>query len=293
MADRKKEATFNPKITVVIGTLNRPEVILRLVDQLDNESKKLPLEIIVIDQSDAANYDILKNKFPSRKGLTLTHFVTPHTCKYLNYGWQHAQADVVLYLDDDVTITEKTLPAHIHAYTNPEIHGVAGRVINDGEQTTTEAAVGRILWYGAIFKKNFSYDKSAFVDFPYGCNMSFKKQTLEALGGFDERLAPPIYAFNEIDMGVRITKRKRHSMLFVTEALVYHHQFKQGGTRNDFHMQEIFKGNNFNYGYFLGKNFSLIKNIVCLLRRLPYQLVKNPKAIGEIVRGFIYAKKII
>ncbi|MBI5122359.1 glycosyltransferase family 2 protein [Candidatus Roizmanbacteria bacterium] len=276
---------MDPKITIVIGTLNRPKVVLSLIQRLEKAAKKIPLEVIVFNQG-------LKSVFPEKNNFILVHLEKPNTCKYLNLGWKKAKAPIVLYLDDDVTITEKTITSHIKAYDNPSIQAVAGRVINDGEVIAADPRVGKILWFGAVFTKNFSYEKQAFVDFPYGCNMSFRKISLEKVGGFDERLAPPIYSFNEIDIGYRISKRWHNAIVFKPEALVYHHRYKSGGTRNNFTQEEIFHGNQFNYGYFLGKNFSWIENIVCFFRKLPYQIIKEPKAIPDILQGFISGKKI-
>lgn len=278
-------------ITVVIGTLNRPQVALQLIEQLMSVSKKTPIEVFLIDQSSPDQYSLLKVQFPALPQFHLIHFDTPHTCKYLNYGWQHATSNLILYLDDDVSITEKTIEAHRAAYADKNILGVAGRVINDGEKSTTDDKVGKVLWNGAMFAKNFSYTKSSFVDFPYGCNMSFRKQTLADMGGFDEKLSPPIYSFNEVDLGYRISKKWKNSLIFSPDALVYHHQYKRGGTRNDFEIKEVTRSNNFNYGYFLGKNFSWRENVICFLRRLPYQLVKEPSVIPDIIKGFQYGKK--
>lgn len=280
-----------PEITIVIGTLNRPNIVMSLIGQLVEKAKKIKLEVIVVDQSTSENYNELTKKFPKQINFKLTHFNKPNTVKYLNYGWKNAKASIVLYFDDDITFTENTIQAHLEAYENLSINGVSGRVINDGEKISQNQSVGKIKWFGAMFSKNFSYDKKALVDFPYGCNMSFRKQALNDLGGFDEKLSPPIYAFNEVDLGYRINKRWKNSILFSPEALVYHHQYKKGGTRNDFTVEDIFRSNQFNYGYFLGKNFSLFENIICFLRRLPYQLIKEPGAILHIIRGFIYGKK--
>jgi len=277
--------------TVVIGTLNRPNIVMSLIGQLVKESKKIQLEIIVVDQSTSENYSELTKKFPKQINFKLIHFDKPNTVKYLNYGWKQAKAPIVLFLDDDVTLTERAIKAHVEAYKNSAINGVAGRVINDGERVTADSQVGKIIWFGALFTKNFTYEKQTFVDFPYGCNMSFRKDALKEIGGFDENLSPPVYAFNEVDMGYRINKRWKNSILFLPKALVYHHQYKRGGTRNDFIVKEVFQSNQFNYGYFLGKNFFLLENIICFIRRLPYQLIKEPKAILHILKGFIYAKK--
>ena len=292
MAKRIKKTSFNPRITVVIGTLNRPNVVMPLINQLVEESKKIFLEVIVIDQSIPKNYNDLTKKFPKQINFKLIHFDKPNTVKYLNYGWKRAQAPIVLFLDDDVTITEKTIISHIESYNDPSIQAVSGRVISDDENiASTNPQVGKILWFGAIFTKNFSYEKRVFVDFPYGCNMSFMKKTLEVTGGFDEKLIAPIFGFNEVDLGYRINKRSPNAIVFKSETLVYHHRYKSGGTRNNFNYNNIFHSNQFNYGYFLGKNFSLIENIVCFFRKLPYQIIKEPKAIPDILQGFIYGKK--
>ena len=280
------------QITIVIGTLNRPNVVMSLINQLVEESKRIQIEVIVVDQSTSENYNELTKKFPKQINFKLTHFDKPNTVKYLNYGWKNAKAPIVLFLDDDVTLNEGTIKAHIEAYEDSSVKGVAGRVINDGEEISEDSSVGKISWFGAMFTKNFSFKQLTYVDFPYGCNMSFRKQVFEEIGGFDEKLSPPIYAFNEVDLAYRINKRWKNSILFSPEALVYHHQYKRGGTRNDFIAEDIFRSNQFNYGYFLGKNYTWLENIICFLRRLPYQLIKEPKAILYILKGFMYAKGI-
>jgi GT2 family glycosyltransferase len=279
------------QITIVIGTLNRPKIVLSLIKQLVEKSKKILFEVFVIDQSAPENYKELSDKFPKLSNFLLIHFDKPNTVKYLNYGWKNAKTPFVLYLDDDVTLTEDIIKSHIEAYKDSSINGVAGRVINDGEKISKGSMVGKIKWFGAEFTKNFTFQKKTFVDFPYGCNMSFRKNILKELNGFDENLYPPVYSFNEIDLGLRINKKWRNSIIFLPKALVYHHQYPRGGTRNDFEIKKVIESNNFNYGYFLGKNFNCFENIICFLRRLPYQLIKEPKAITQILKGFIYAKK--
>lgn len=285
----KVQTKTDPRITIVIGTYNRPETLQKLLSQLVEKSIKVPLEVLVFDQSSLENYKNNVIHFPKRDNFHLHRMEKPNTCKYLNLGWQKAKTNIVLYLDDDVTITDRTMEAHLAAYENSEIHGVAGRVINDGEEISKKSLVGRILFFGAEITKNFTYEKKTYAEFPYGCNMSFRKSSLENLGGFDEGLQPPIYAYNEVDMGLRVSREWENSIVFEPEALVHHHQFKKGGTRS-FEREKIEKTNDFNYGYFLGKNFNIVQNIVCFLRRLPFQLVKEPQKIPAILQGFWHAK---
>ena len=39
------------------------------------------------------------------------------------------------------------------------------------------------------------------------------------------------------------------------------------------------------------KNFNWFENIICFVRRFPYQIIKEPKAIKYILKGFIYGKQ--
>lgn len=286
MANRKKETPY--QISIVIGTLNRPLILKKLLSQLSSIND-LQFEVLVFDQSNNSNYRKLKSSFPKHSNFHLYHLQIPNTCKYLNLGWQKAKAPIILYLDDDVEITENTISNHIKTYDNPKILGVAGRVINKVEKVLKVGKVGKVEAYGAIFNKSFSSLQKQYVDFPYGCNMSFRKSILKEIGGFDEKLSPPIYSFNEVDLGYRIIKKYPNSIIFEPLALVYHQQYKTGGTRT-YSNKEIYNSTSFNYGYFIGKNFSLWQNILFLLRRLPFQVIKEPKEIPNIVKGFIKGK---
>jgi len=277
-------------ISIVIGTLNRPDTIKLLLTDLLKISSKYRLEVLVYDQSENKSFTKLSNIFPKKQSFKHIRLQPPNTCKYLNLGWKAAQAEIVLYLDDDVTLTETTLSTHLKNYDDKNILGVAGRVINADEKISQESEVGMIQWYGAIVESNFSSLKKSYVQFPYGCNMSFRKKALEQLGGFDERLKGPIFSYNEVDLGFRLTKSFDSSLIFDPNALVYHKLFPTGGTRT-YAQESLFQGNNFNYGFFLGKNFSLIENLICLVRRMPYQITREPKAISAIIKGLIYGKR--
>ena len=280
-----------PTISIVIGTLGRPIVVTKLLDDLVKYSKKISFEVLVFDQSKENDYKYLVRRFPKSDNFTLLHNNEPNTCRYLNLGWKKARADIVLYLDDDVRITNDTLSAHIKSYLDKKVKGVAGRVINSGEFITDIKSVGNIKWKGALFNKNFSSSMRCLVDFPYGCNMSFRRSALLKLGGFDEKLKPPIYSFNEIDIGLRLNKSWPNSLIFEPEALVYHDRYPYGGTRT-YSKDQVDYWNNFNYGYFLSKNYSWLENLFFCVRRLPYQLLLEPKGILPIINGFVYGKRV-
>ncbi|PJC30172.1 hypothetical protein CO051_07095, partial [Candidatus Roizmanbacteria bacterium CG_4_9_14_0_2_um_filter_39_13] len=124
MANKQKESLKNPLITIVIGTLNRPSIVSSLIAEIETISSKIPLELLVIDQSNRVNFQNLQKLFPKKAHFKLVHFEQTNTCKYLNYGFRHAIAPIVLYLDDDVSITEKTVKTHLKAYDDKTIYAV-------------------------------------------------------------------------------------------------------------------------------------------------------------------------
>ncbi|MBI3366186.1 glycosyltransferase [Candidatus Roizmanbacteria bacterium] len=279
---------INPKISIVIGTLNRPYIVISLINQLKNIPN---IEVLIFDQSEKKNFQLLKKKFPKDPRFVLFRLESPNACKFLNLGWKKAKAPIVLYLDDDVEITEETISAHLQTYENPDVKAIAGRVINDGETVEeSETFVGKIQWYGAIIHKNFSSKIKTYADFPYGCNMSYRKDALVEMEGFDKDLQPPIYSYNEVDLGYRINKKWPKSFLFEPEALVYHHRFPSGGGRS-FDNKTLVVNNSFNYGYFISKNFSFFENLLWFLRRGPFQIMKEPNQIIPILKGWLFGKK--
>ena len=108
----------NYELTIVIGTLNRPQTVLKLLKELLQAQRKINFEVLVFDQSTNENYQDLLSKFPKQKGFALFHFTPNNTPKYLNMGWQKANSPHVLYFDDDVSLTPDTLPAHLKANEN-------------------------------------------------------------------------------------------------------------------------------------------------------------------------------
>ncbi len=291
MEAKSTKTAEEPEVTIIIGTLNRPHVALSLINQIVMNTGGISVEIILIDQSTEENFKTLESSLQNIPNAKLIHFRTANTPKYLNYGWKNAQAPIVLYLDDDTSITPETIKKHLQAFNNSDIHGVAGRVINDGERVTNNAPIGKITWYGAQFDANFSAQHEDFVDYPYGCNMSFRKNSLRELEGFDEKLMSPIYAYNEVDLGSRLNKKWPKGLIFQPRALVYHHRYQKGGTRNNFSPSEVYSSTQWNYGYYLGKNYSFFENFLCLSRRVIFQLTNEPGAIPHIIRGLVAGKK--
>lgn len=95
--------------SVIIPTYNRPEAVLRLLQSLSNQT--LPpssFEVIVVDDGSTRNTDCLKNpELPFQyhyvrqinQGATIAR----------NTGVAHSRGQILVFIDDDVTVTTNTL----------------------------------------------------------------------------------------------------------------------------------------------------------------------------------------
>ena len=213
-------------LSIVIATYNRAQDVQLLLEQLFGQQSVLPFEIIIVDQEKTSGLSVdKKNRY------FLIHQDKANLPKARNKGWKAATGEIVLFLDDDVEIPFQSIEAHVNAYRK-NISGVSGRVINSGEKIPQERAVetGRASFWLTDFLWQYWSQKTQIVQFPYGCNMSFRRKVLQEIGGFDEKFLPPVSAFEEVDFGLRVTNRG-HKILFVPEAEVFHKKSPAGGTR--------------------------------------------------------------
>ncbi len=278
MAALQTETTDNDKVTIVIPTYKRSGLALALAKQI--RSFDDDIEIIIIDQENTSEVDATE-----LKRLHVRYFNLPssNTSEAKNKGILESSGNIIIFFDDDVEITPETIPMHLEAYNDQKVAGVSGRVLNDDEKIpeNTEVETGRTNVFGTKFLWQYWSTKSQMVDFPYGCNMSFRKSVLKRVGGFDKRL-PKI--FEEIDLGVRIT-RKEGLIQFVPKALIYHHKAPVGGTRT----QDIDKTKMiyYHYGVYLAKNIPFPLSFLSLLLRTKTVLLEAPRAVTDLYKGYI------
>jgi len=250
------------KTSIVIPTYKRPGLAENLKKEILRFNPEV--QIIIIDQTNQS----------------------PNTSAAKNQGIAQATGEVIIFLDDDVEITKNTVQAHILEYTNPDVMGVAGRVINDGEiiPEVSSVKVGNINSLFTVFEKNFWSTKKQTVEFPYGCNMSFRKSALDITGGFDEKLPPPLSSFEEIDLAIRI--RKLGLISFVPDALVYHHRATSGGTRMDTVIRTKLYYQS--YGMIIRKHIPFPLSLVSL-GIVKFRVIREcPHALINLIKGYIY-----
>jgi hypothetical protein len=154
-----------------------------------------------------------------------------------NSGVLASRGDIVAFLDDDAVASPQWLAELLDAYDDPSVIGAGGSI-------HAAWAAGRPSWFPAEFDwvVGCSYEgmprETAPVRNLIGCNMSFRREAFEALGGC--RLG---YGCDETEFCIRIrrqwpTKILRH----VPAARVDHHVPAERGRWAHFRSRCYFEG---------------------------------------------------
>lgn len=265
-------------VSVIIPTLNRSRV---LCETLESLLSVMPqdgsAEVLVVDQSSAVEPDdaALLDEW-MRVGKIQYHRVAFRgTTKARNFGVAHAQGDVIIYIDDDVLTPPGFVEAHLRAYEDGSLAGVAGGVQHEGERLVDREALSwrqRIsLRAGSLvlFNATFPYR----IKWARGCNMSFRREWIIRAGGFDENFYG-VAVGEEPEFCYRLRKAGG-TLRFVPETRLFHRAVVSGGSRDEARERENFIAFVDNAWYYrLCVEPRWLMRLVHLVR-LAFSLVKN------------------
>lgn len=167
---------------MVVITRNRPSVLERCLDCLKNQT--LPVrQIVVVDSS-----DVLK-PISNHPGLLHQHFPAgrQQMPKARNEGTRLATGKIVAFLDDDCLVDRDWLECLLEAYQErPDYAGIGGRITDARWPYDATKPIGKVSPDGEVCA-NFFGDGGGIlaVDFLPGGNMSFRKDWLLRVRGFD------------------------------------------------------------------------------------------------------------
>jgi GT2 family glycosyltransferase len=231
-------------------------------------------ELIVVDQTKEHEPETRQylDDLIARNKIKHVYVDVPNLPNARNVGIKEATGDIMLFLDDDISINENTIPSHISGFSQGDIGCVTGKV----RVQNIEQAGNKVLKKSGPFKKfvkrfllffwptrashvgwlgilsDFTRGKTLPADTCIGCNMSFRAEVFTRCGFFDVN-----YSGNAVredtDMSVRL-RRGGYRIMYVPNASVIHYMDNAGGTRtdpNEAYWHIIFR----NQCYFYLKNF--------------------------------------
>ncbi len=256
-------------ISVIIPTLNRYSDLKNTINDLLLQDFE-DFEIIIIDQS--SNSKDLFNNIPKVRYFYQKEL---SASKARNKGIIESNGEILLFLDDDVIIENKSfLRIYYTRYNSTKVPGIVGGVLeNRQELKMTRHWMSRLKKTGWLFFPQ-NYGHETFVDVGRSCNLSVRKEYALEVGGMDENFDKGAHR-EEADFCIRIKKRYG-SFLYLPEATLFHIGAPNGGIRNWGGRTAVKAQHHFDGAiYFLFKNVSIFHFLPHMLSMYLFFFHKN------------------
>ena len=199
-----------PKISVVLCTYNGSATLEESLIHL-GKLKYPDYEVIVVNDGSTDRCGEIARKYPVRLIETENHGLSSAR----NTGWQAATGEIVAYIDDDAYPDEHWLDYLALTFTKTGFAAVGGPNLSPIEDGWKAQCIARAP--GGPTHVLLS-DRTA--EHIPGCNMAFKRDLLEKLGGFDHQFR---VAGDDVDICWRVLDLGE-KIGFSPAALVWHHR---------------------------------------------------------------------
>jgi GT2 family glycosyltransferase len=171
------------------------------------------LEIVVVDDASTDDTWAVLGRLESEVRVALLPLLLERNsgpAEARNLGWRAAKGPLVAFTDDDCIPQPGWLVALVRRLGEADV--VQGRTIADPKQADGRGPFSRTQWI---------HDEAGFYE---TCNIGYRKEVLERLGGFDERFrtagGAPTYG-EDVELAWR-AKAAGARLTFEPAALVYH-----------------------------------------------------------------------
>jgi glycosyltransferase involved in cell wall biosynthesis len=229
----------SPELSVVLCSLNGADGVDRALAALAEQTIADRMQVIVVDDGST---DGTAEVARARGAHVVRHEVNRGLSAARNTGIAEATAPVVAFLDDDCIPqrdwAERLLGAYVHASimgTGGSIcptpgSGLFGRYLErhnpleplEAELGRSEALPYRLLLY---LRRQWSARRPEGRRPVYslvGANMSFRREVLEQVGGFDERFT---FGADELDLCMRLTVERPNDRFVLEPRAIIRHDF--------------------------------------------------------------------
>jgi GT2 family glycosyltransferase len=182
-----------------------------------------PQEVILVIDHNPALYDRARQAFPGVQ--VIENCEAPGLAGARNSGVHAAQGEIIAFTDDDALPEADWLEQLAQAYTDPEVAGAGGEILPLWPTERPGWFPPEFDWVVGCTYRGLPR-KPAPVRNLIGCNMSFRREVLQAVGGFAAslgRTAQRPLGCEETELCIRIGQRLGPDrLLYLPQAVVYH-----------------------------------------------------------------------
>jgi GT2 family glycosyltransferase len=213
-----------PTVSVVICcyTQERLPLLTSVVESVRAQSVPPQQIIIVVDH----NKNLYKHLIANFNAVTIVESTgQPGLAGARNTGIAHATSDIVAFLDDDAEATPDWLERLISFYDDPDVLAVGGRVNPVWEAGRPGYFSEELDWIVGCSHRGLPRMATEVRNL-IGANMSFRRETLELVGGFNpdlgRQIAKPL-GCEETEICIRASLASPGARIVYDPAAVVHH----------------------------------------------------------------------
>jgi GT2 family glycosyltransferase len=197
-----------PSVSVVVPTLDRGPLVLRLLEALSAQELPAPFEVVIVDDAsrdDVAGMLRALDPVPAFRLVVLTSSRTTGPAGARNRGIAAATGEFIAFTDDDCVPDPQWLANLTQGLADADV--AIGRTRPPDDQ---RPRIGPFSTYLDI-----GHDRSFST-----CNIAYRRTALEKVGGFNEA-AFPWPNGEDTDLGLRVVGEGGRDT-YVPDALVWH-----------------------------------------------------------------------
>ncbi len=224
------------EFSVVIPTMRREEILEITLASLQ-QCDPAPLEVIVVDADPEGSSQAVVSEFDQNVAPRVHYLrAVPSLTRQRNIGIDETAGDVIVFLDDDVTIQPDVFARLEGIYADPSILGATGRIVEPESKRVggPSSPLRRLLGGGRGRDGTFTRygyprylsdpDQLCDVEFMQGCFMTARREAAAKVR-FDEHLGGYALAEDE-DFAYRLSRLGR--VLYEPDIVVEHRKLGFG-----------------------------------------------------------------
>lgn len=292
-------------VSVIIATCNRAQDLIETLESFRKARRDLA-EVIIVDQSDGDEAEKAIASFREKK-IRYMHSSVRSLTHARNLGVKHVskQTSLVLFIDDDVTLSEDYFDNILNAFNeNPGALGVGGYYVSPGANVSKFENVLRRIFciehrapndarvmsaYGAVYPSRI--DETIKAQWLVGFNMAYKRDVFKR-HLFDEKLER--YALGEdFDFSYRVFLDSPGSLYLTPHATLVHRTspVERTPSEKNSYMNQIhhfyFNYKNFNKTFYQKLTFAWTVLGITILRTI--QFASRPSAREGLKLKYYFA----
>jgi GT2 family glycosyltransferase len=209
------------KASIVIPTCGRESRLRDLLGSLKQQTaERSEFEVVLVDNSPGGLEGSVIRAFAEDLQFEFLREPRVGAAFARNLGSEKAKSDIVIFLDDDMTVEPDFVREHLRVHETEERRvGVLGRIV----QAPLRPRKFISSYLAQSVHQNLSLgddEREAGYDCFYSANISVPRTALQECGGFDQSF--PYYGWEDIDLGYRLVKAGI-PILYNPKAVGYHH----------------------------------------------------------------------